>query len=46
MKDDEIDIAIPKEEMVGLTSDQDPSVDPLNSGFLWHKPPPSLKQEQ
>jgi uncharacterized protein (AIM24 family) len=37
--DEEIVVAA---ETLPLTSDQDPTIDPLSSGFAWYKPPPTF----
>lgn len=37
--DDEI---VVEAETVPLTVDQDPTIDPMSSGFLWYKPPPTF----
>jgi uncharacterized protein (AIM24 family) len=41
LQDEEI---VVEAETVPLTSDQDPSIDPLVSGFLWYKPPPTFEK--
>jgi hypothetical protein len=38
-------VAVPQQELVGLTSDQDHSIDAMNSGFLWYKPAVTLNTE-
>lgn len=36
------DIYVDATETVPLTRDQDPSVDPMKTGFTWHKPSKTL----
>ena len=45
---DEPDIVVDfaDEEVVALTSEQQDYADPLNSGFLWYKPPMAAKPEK
>jgi hypothetical protein len=42
----DIMVDVAAEETVALTSEQLDHVDPLNSGFLWYKPPMSATPEQ
>mmetsp|Transcript_2555 Transcript_2555/g.4378 ORF Transcript_2555/g.4378 Transcript_2555/m.4378 type:complete len:313 (-) Transcript_2555:65-1003(-) len=41
----EDEIVISAQETAALTSDQDPTLDPLDSGFTWYKPAVSLSTE-